>query len=261
MKKSLKLEQKLTNRFTPDPIVSQVETLLVNADDPATFKNSDELKSYLSEGALLAMNKIGENALSVPCGEYMVWTTSYGNTVLVPSSKPTDEVFEDVKDYYEVFTPDLVNVFTGVEKVLAEDESKPTDSTEDPKHGGFTSKIHMSSVDRTPIVRAMEQHGHTVSSLADACGVDPPAISRILRTPKQTQGDPGGRNPSIGLAAKIANELKMDAEALFPDIFGVPKGDLEARDTPGNRGSGMKGAAAGSQRKGGGTDKWTQGNS
>jgi len=110
------------------------------------------------------------------------------------------------------------------------------------------------------MLRAMEQQNHTVTSLADAVGVDPPAVSRLLRTPKDRQGDPGGRNPSIGLASRIANELRMDVEALFPDIFGVPKQDLGARETPGNRGSGMTGAAHGSARKGKGTEKWTRGN-
>ena len=139
-----------------------------------------------------------------------------------------------------------------LKKVILKKNKIPNDNS---------SKIKMSTVDRSPIVRAMEQHGHTVTILAQACGVDTPAISRILRTPKDTQGDPGGRNPSIGLAARIANELKMDAEALFPDIFGVPKNDLEARDQPGNRGSGMSQAAHGSVKKGKATKMWTQGNS
>lgn len=121
----------------------------------------------------------------------------------------------------------------------------------------FTSNIDMKTVDRSPMARTMQQQGHTVTSLADAVGVLPPAISRILRTPKRRQGDPGGRNPSIGLAAKIANELKMDSEALFPDIFGIPKSELKAKKVPGNRGSGMSQSASGSTRKG---SEYTKGN-
>jgi transcriptional regulator with XRE-family HTH domain len=115
-------------------------------------------------------------------------------------------------------------------------------------------------VDRSPMLRAMEQQGHTVTSLANAVGVDVPAISRLLRTPKDRQGDPGGRNPSIGTASAIANTLKLNVEALFPDLFSGQSGtDAGPRDQPGNRGSGMKGAAHGSARKGKATQKWTQG--
>lgn len=264
--KSLSFADKLNLRLNVDSTIEEdFDVLMDLSGSLRTFKSQEELKSHLSEGSLLNINRIASKALSVPCGEYMVWTTDAGTTMLVPTSetRPTQEVYEDRGDSYEVLTPELMRNWNTVERVLAEDENTPPPpkGDDDDGQGPISSKIKMSSVDRTPIVRAMEQHGHTVTSLAQACGVDTPAISRILRTPKDTQGDPGGRNPSIGLAAKIANELKMDAEALFPDIFGVPKTDLQARDQPGNRGSGMSGAAHGSMRKGKATKMWTQGNS
>ncbi len=266
-------EEKLNNRFAPSPIVADFDILLNAATDTNSFQSADDLANYLSEGALLQLNKIGSKALSIPCGEYMVWTTDTGNTMLVPTDlkTPEGEVFEAQEDQYELFTPDMLNNYNCFGKAILESETAEhpnfgenqaqtggEEQFEGP-HGGFQSKIHMQSVNRTPIARAMEQKGFTVTSLANACGVDPPAISRILRTPKDTVGDPGGRNPSMGLAAKISAALKMDAEALFPDIFNVPKQDFSARDTPANRGSGMKGAAHGSKRKGAATEKWTQG--
>jgi transcriptional regulator with XRE-family HTH domain len=273
MAKSLTFEEKLDNRFAPSPIVADFDILLSAAADTNSFQSPDELANYLSEGALLQLNKIGSQALSIPCGEYMVWTTDRGNTMLVPTDlkAPESEVFEDREDQYELFTPDLLNNFNCFGKAILESEEAEHPNFQDNEaetggeeeyegeHGGFQSKIHMNTVDRTPIARAMEQKGFTVTSLAQACGVDPPAISRILRTPQDTVGDPGGRNPSMGLAAKISAALKMDAEALFPDIFNVPKQDFQARETPGNRGSGMSGAAKGSARKGKATAKWTQG--
>lgn len=270
MVKSLSLKNKLDKLFTED---TEFDHLLRLSASPARFDNPDELKYHLSEGALLNIGQIGSKALSIPCGEYMVWAIDAGHTMLVPvqMEKPATEVFENAGQTYEVLTPDLLQNWNKVERILSEaanedNESEGEDESEGEKPETskskapeFQSRVDPADIDRNPMLRAMEQQGHTVTSLADAVGVDPPAISRLLRTPKDRQGDPGGRNPSIGLASQIANELRMDVEALFPDIFGVPKQDLQARSNPGNRGSGMTGAAAGSKRKGRATAKWTQG--
>jgi transposase-like protein len=92
----------------------------------------------------------------------------------------------------------------------------------------FRNSIDHSSVDRETIARAIEDRGYTVTSLAQELGVDPPAISRILRKPKDTQGDPGGRNPSMGLASEICRVLRLDPTAAFPDIF-APQQAYEPR--------------------------------
>lgn len=287
---SLKLRDKLNARFAEDVTVTEFSNLLNAALSEAAFSSRKELSNYLMEGVSLNINKVSAKALSVPCGEYMVWVTDPNHTSLVPVRAADQEVFESKWAPYEVFTHNLLNNWNTLEKTLTErfggessnegnkegpeepfggagdDENmqgQPEDSEgekETPKGSPITSKINMSTVERTPIVRAMQQRGHTVTSLANAVGVDPPAISRILRTPKSTQGDPGGRNPSLPLAARIAGELKMDAEALFPDIFGIPTQDFKARQTPGNRGSGMKGAAKGSRKKGKASKLFTKGN-
>jgi len=206
----------------------------------------------------------------------MVMATNAGHTMLVPIGGSKDqEVFESKGDEFEIMTPRLLGNWHNVERVLAEEqppggggfagntqdqpEFEGGDEDEFEKEGEFKSKVDPATVDRSPMLRAMEQQGHSVTSLARAVGVDVPAISRLLRTPKDRQGDPGGRNPSIGTASAIANELRMDVEALFPDIFGVPQSGLGPRDQPGNRGSGMSGSAHGSARKGKATQKWTQG--
>lgn len=287
---SLKLAEKLNRRLAPDDTVVDIMERLELATSRKAFSSQTDLQQFLMEGALLNIGKLSSKALSVPCGEYMVWVTDPGHTVLMATKPSQPEVYEHKSQSYEIFTHDLLNNWGTVEKTLNErfpaggamDDSpneapegpesfggddEASDTQEKPKGDGkptgkspFPSKIQTQSVDRTPIVRAMEQHGHTVTSLAAAVGVQPPAISRILRHPKDTQGDPGGRNPSLGLAAKIAHELKMDAEAMFPDIFGIPTQDFQARKSPGNRGSGMKGAAAGSRKKGKASKAWTQGN-
>jgi hypothetical protein len=279
-KKSKSLKSKLDTLFREDPIVSELDAMVDAITDAGLrrFNNVRDFKRHLSEGALLNINQMGSRALSIPCGEYMVMTTDAGHTMLVPigTTENYREVFEGKADEFEILTPKLMGNWHNVERVLAEyaeteksyenpnfetmEPEKGGEEDDQKRHGEFKSKVDPADIDRSEMLRAMQQRGHTVTSLADATGVDVPAISRLLRTPKPRTGDPGGRNPSIGLASKIANTLRMDVEALFPDIFGVPKQpELGPRKTPGNRGSGMTGAAAGSARKGKATAKWTQG--
>lgn len=266
-KKSASLTDKLNNLFLeePDQIVEEFDVLVDASMSLARFDNQSELASHLTEGALLNINALGAHALSVPAGEYLVWVTDVGHTLLVPTQdkKTYSEVFGEFKDSYDVLTPTLLNNWPKIERVLKEEEEQqppPPEENEqneqDPPEGQrIQSRVNPAEIDRPPILRAMEDRGHTVTSLAHAVGVQAPAISRILRTPKKKQGDPGGRNPSMGLAAKISSVLRMDPTALFPDIFGAAR--YEPRKQKGNRGSGMKDAAAGSMRKGGRT--WSQG--
>jgi len=263
--RSLRLQDKIEIRLNNNKIMEEVDLLIDLAKSNNSFNTAKEFKQNLVEGSLLHINKIASKALSIPSGDYIVWTTGSNRTALLPHKTKSREVYEDSQSI-ELFTKDLLKNWNVINKILSEaeedneyddneneydNESKKTDDDE----SRSTARIDMSTVDRNPIVRAMEQHGHTVTSLADAVGVDPPAISRILRSPRSTSKDPGGRNPSIGLAALIANELKMDAEALFPDIFGVPdKSKVSAKEVKGNRGSGK-----GKKTKA--SKMWTQGSS
>lgn len=271
MRKSLTLAEKLNYRLANDPILPELDVLYKTATSPGRFYSQDDLQKHLTEGALLNVGVLASKALSIPCGDYMVWMTDAGRTMLVPVSdvQKTNEVFEHTTDQYDIFTNTLLQNWNKLERTLTEDDMKHVvDANEmevdqgEEKEGPeneIRSNVDVSTVDRMPILRAMQDRGHTVTSLATAVGVDPPAISRILRTPKDVQGDPKGRNPSMGLASQICSELRLDPTAAFPDIFGSHS-RYEPRNTPGNRGSGMKGAAAGSHRKGHGTEKWTQGN-
>lgn len=256
MKRSLTLAEKINAHFIPDQDLLEANQLIVGSRSPHRFDSPREFANHLVEGSLLNISVIGSRALSVPCGEYMVWLTDAGHTMLVPTAARTgsNEVFENTQDHYEVQTRDLMANWNRIERVFSEDSQKMGENHQnneenlqepeegDPEEGQadeFVSKVDDSTVDRTPILRAMEDLGYTVTSLADEVGVDPPAISRILRTPKDVQGDPGGRNPSMGLAAQICNALRIDPTAAFPDIFTTDK--YEARQTPGNTGSGDHG--------------------
>lgn len=277
--KSLSIRAKLDRLFAKDPVVEEFSELINNSIAINRFDNQKELAEYLCEGALLNIGKIASNALSIPSGEYIVWVTDVGHTMLVPTKevKKSSEVFESNEDRYEILTPRLLQNWNVIQRVLAEDdepwnpshgpmdrghtsESGAEEDTDEKESSGkqIKSRVNPADIDRSPILRAMEDRGYTVTSLASAVGVQPPAISRLLRVPRDTQGDPGGRNPSMGLAAEISKALRVDPTALFPDIFGAGQ-DLEARKTPGNRGSGVSNSAAGSTKKGEATKKWTQG--
>ena len=278
-RKSTSIKDKLNRLFVEDRVTEEFGALLSGTLSSERFDNPKQLRNYLCEGALLNINRLASHSLSIPAGEYMVWVTDVGHTMLVPtkeekeyqdvlaatskvkeaSQSPTTNIIEDFSNQYKVLTSDLLRHWNKVEMVLAEQNADNGEETEEKNtsNSEFKSRVNPADIDRSPLLRAMEDRGFTVTSLADASGVQAPAISRLLRTPKDRQGDPGGRNPSMGLAAVISKLLRMDPTALFPDIFGASGQDLEARDTPGNRGSGMSGAASGSTRKGGG--KWVQG--
>lgn len=270
--RSLTLKERLDNLFN-DPNVEEVGSLLDSSLSGHRFDSRDDLKNHLNEGALLNISKVGSKALSVPCGEYLVWVTDPGHTTLVPTREPDREVFEGRDESYDILTPDLLQNWNKLSPIIAEEEyGKPEWQEEGEEYenrpeapargheesGEFSSEVDATTVDRLPILRALQERGMTLTDLANDVGVDVPAISRILRKPRDVQGDPGGRNPSMELASKITAALRLDPKTAFPDFFKVDYGH-EARKSPSNRGSGMKGHAKGSTKKGKATKQWTRG--
>lgn len=257
--KSPTLEDKIAARINDfDSTLTEFNSLLDIGTSRYRFDSSKDFAAHLAEGALLNVSVLASKALSVPCGEYMVWMTDAGHTMLVPTTQRTNprEVFEQSREQYEVMTRDLLTNWNRIERVLTEtygsnagnlqqggneQNLEPPEGTEgdedEGRAGEFRNTIDMTSVDRPTIANAMKDRGHTVTSLAAEVGVEPPAISRILRKPKDTQGDPGGRNPSMGLASEICSVLRIDPTAAFPDIFN-PQSSYQPRNQPGNDGSG-----------------------
>ena len=90
-----------------------------------------------------------------------------------------------------------------------------------PESEGIFSKINSDTVDRSNLEMAMDRKDMTVTELAGLANVDPSTVSRNLRKPKVSSGgaDPGGRNPSISLAAEISQILGIPIETAFPDLF------------------------------------------
>lgn len=265
-----KLNTKLNQTLKEDKAVKEFDEILNRAVSPLTrFDSAAELKSHLCEGALLNIGKIASKALCIPYGEYMVWSSDDGHTMLVPTIAKSQEVFEAASKTFDVHTPSLLAIYNTIERVLSEDAELPPEFVEQQRQshqeaepqaareGEFQSKVDPADIQRHPLWRAMQQQGLGVSDLAGSVGVDPPCISRLLRT----SGD-SARNPSIGLASDIAAALRTDVEALFPDIFtgerrGAGGEKMGARETTGSHGGG-KGGVMGKRMKA--TSKWTQGN-
>jgi DNA-binding XRE family transcriptional regulator len=243
--------KKLSGALNDTAILEGFELLLNAATKPGAFTSKQEFLDYITEGALLNVNALGSKNLSIPCGEYQIWLTEAGHPMLVPTSDNTmfSEVFDRQAENYEVNKKDLANNYQGFNKATDEDnklniseegdedkededEEYKTDAELDnendseyvkrseDKTAKFELAVDKNTVDRTPLMKAMEDKRLTITDLADQVGVDPPAISRILRQPTPGPGDPGGRNPSMELAAKICSALSIDPKNAFPDFFG-----------------------------------------
>lgn len=240
----MNLEERLNRRLAS---TCESYELLDIALSASKFDSRRELAEHLTEGSFINISKLGADALSLPCGKYMVWMTDSGRTVLCPAKDVPNTVLPHLEDSVEIQTASLLNNWDKLQRVLAEDFQEqeetppqaalPAQSQQPEPNSTFTSTIQLHTVDREPLARALEEKGMTESELAEKCGVNVSQISRILRKPKQGGGDPGGRNPSIGLASQICSILRMRPEIAFPDLFKVDP-NIHAKDQQGNRGSG-----------------------
>lgn len=215
-------------------VSNQFSMLLESALDRNAFHTRDELRFYLMEGALLSLSKLGEHYFSIPSGQYMVYTTNNGSTMLVPvSDRGTfDEVYEGRQPSYEIATTKLLNNWNLLGK-----PSPILEAEEEKDIGDEYNRIDMDTVDRSSIVSAMKDQNISVSDLADKVGVDKSTISRYLRKPKEgVQGDPGGRTPSLVAAGEISKILRASPTTLFPDVF---KRQKTRKKRKGNRASGV----------------------
>jgi len=242
MKKSMRFADVLNVRLREDETVAELNSLMEVTTSPARFKSSNELYSYMTEGALLNVGKLASKSLSIPCGDYMVWMTDAGHTMLVPVSSGmniSNDVFENTHDQYDIFTNTLLQNWNKLERTLtesrtlreaeedeeedykeededAEEDEDEDEDDEDEEGTGFRTTVDRSTVDRERLLKIMGDRDYSVSELADTIGVWPAAISRVLRDPDKSDS---GRDPSLDLAGKICDVLGTDASHIFPDKF------------------------------------------
>ena len=110
------------SRTILEKLISRLDEEIAEEFDPACrFNNKEEFTRYITEGTLLNVSRIGAKALSIPCGEYVVWANDAGHTMLVPlnTTKSDQEVYSEM-GHYDVLTPNLLNNWDKVNRTLAE---------------------------------------------------------------------------------------------------------------------------------------------
>ena len=217
------IDKKISARLEVHTERSIVEELIDNATSSKRFDSVDDLLGYISEGAILTVGEIASESLGIRPGQYLIWQCDDEVTTLTDMAASTKK---------KISTDSLLQSYTSLSKNITEESE---DSDKEPE---FSLAIDRDTVDRTSLLAGMERNGHTVTSLAKAVGVDPPAISRILRKPRKGRTDPGGRNPSLGLAAQVCDELKVPVTKAFSDIFGK-KSEYKPKSVKGNSQSGQ----------------------
>jgi hypothetical protein len=217
------IDKKISARLEVHTERSIVEELIDNATSSKRFDSVDDLLGYIAEGAILTVGEIASESLGIRPGQYLIWQCDDEVTTLTDMAALTKK---------KINTDSLLQSYTSLSKNITEESE---DSDREPE---FNLAIDKDTVDRTSLLAGMERSGHTVTSLAKAVGVDPPAISRILRKPRKGRTDPGGRNPSLGLAAQVCDELKVPVTKAFSDIFGK-KSEYKPKSVKGNSQSGQ----------------------
>ena len=259
MNRSVMFEQRLEARLAQvaheTDHIAEIDGLLEFARHPGRFDSTNEFKQHLREGALLNIGVVASKALSMPQGEYAVWTTDAGHTVLVPTNTPkTGDVVTHETPQYELHTKHLLGTWNRISRTIAEGEfgqqASPDKSTKDDERKSRQQDHYDSApaeqpdgpytfgkkVARTELWQAMKDRNMGDTELADAVGVDKSTISRLLRKVNQGQDEPGGRNPSAELAMKISRVLGVPIDLVMP-----PESELIGKGRSGSSGSGKQG--------------------
>jgi hypothetical protein len=219
------IDKKISERLKTLVENNIAEQLVNMATSPDRFDTSDELMQYTSEGASVRIGQVAAESLKIKPGTFLIWDADSTKVTLFDMRSQAKTA---------VAVESFLRQYRHIKRVVNE-ETEPDKGTE-PE---FNLAIDKDSVDRTSLLAGMERSGHTVTSLANAVGVDPPAISRILRKPRKGGSDPGGRNPSLGLAAKVCGELKVPVTKAFSDIFGGQGEEFKPKNVKGNSQSGQ----------------------
>lgn len=177
----------------------------------AGFTSKKHFQHHLCEGLLLNVNTLASKALAIPSGEYVVWLTDAGHTMLVPTSanqRHGDIVHGESAQRYDVLTPKLVGCWSKLERVvsnqlLGEVRDFKTDVS-GPEGGKREPRVTKAHQGLPNLRRAREQAGLSLSDVSDRTGL---AVSTIAKH------ELGYANPLHGSMEKIMDALDVDPAA------------------------------------------------
>ena len=206
--------------------IKEYETIV----DTASSKpiNECDLSKCLKTNVVVNINNKACLALSIKPGRYMLHEEKKCVSLvsLDNINESVELSFDSIKKHWPL--------------MVVEDKDESTDENsfdDEDQQANFTSRFDMGEIDRNAIVQAMKDQNISVTDLANKMNVDKSTISRYLRKPDEHgQGDPGGRDPSIQNAAKLANHLRTNIQSLFPDLFKIGR---KQKKHKANRGSGV----------------------
>ena len=105
MPKSMNIKDKLNAAFLSNaPRMESVVT-----DSESVFDSKKELEEHISEGSLLNITTMASDNLAIPSGEYVVWATNSGTTVLVPTNLAdvVNGLVPELQEKYDIYTSKL----------------------------------------------------------------------------------------------------------------------------------------------------------
>lgn len=192
-------------------ITTRLDAMLHAASSNRRFDSPNQLRHYLTEGALLSITAMASSIIGVPTGEYVVYNITPQRAMLVPTADITvqEDNFSRTPTAYDISISKLLSCWNKTEKVLAEDETPlDTDSNK--------TRIQQSKSKyprRTKVKGAIEKWGGSQEELADNIGVDPSTISRWTAKDKQ-----GGRIPTLKDAIALSDVTGAPIETMFGDV-------------------------------------------
>lgn len=151
-------------------------SLMNLANSPWSFKSSTQFKSNLTEGLILNVTKLASNALSIPSGEYVVWTTNARSTMLVPTTEAkadSSDVVVDQPAHFDIVTTDLLGCWNKVERVIGEANSGYDDAG-----GNYENPASGSERIGRPSLKKKVEAAGGVRAAAEMTGLSPGDVSK-----------------------------------------------------------------------------------
>lgn len=150
---------------------------LINmANSKNGFSSKKQFSNNLTEGLMLNITKLASNALSIPHGQYLVWTTNAKHTMLVPTSEAagdSNDIMASRPQRFDITTQELLGCWNKVERVIGESDDYDSKSSYDNPASG------PERIGRPALKRKVEAAGG-VRATAELTGLSPGDVSKHI---------------------------------------------------------------------------------